>query len=200
MFNLLSLVGMLSFSLDMLGTLLIYRIFVDMEPNGNSLLVACHTVYLYSLAGIASMFAQPTPDVPLLELPLFLSPVVCGFPSPAQDDTEQTIDLNQLCVAHPAATYFVRAAGDSMVDHGIRDGDLLADFTPANLQQGDLFVAQPQSPRSEALMQVIDKINQGRLGKVYFAARGQDTREWMMKREQLSPRYTTALGELPVVK
>ncbi|WP_423842072.1 DUF4113 domain-containing protein [Aeromonas hydrophila] len=36
-------------------------------------------------------------------------------------------------------------------------------------------------------MQVIDKINQGRLGKVYFAARGRDTREWMMKREQLSP-------------
>lgn len=47
-------------------------------------------------------------------------------------------------------------------------------------------------------MQVIDKINQGRLGKVYFAARGRDTREWMMKREQLSPRYITALGELPV--
>ncbi len=49
-------------------------------------------------------------------------------------------------------------------------------------------------------MQVIDKINQRRLRKVYFAARGRDPREWMMKREQLSPRYTTALGELPVVK
>lgn len=60
------------------------------------------------------MFAQPTPDAPLLELPLFLSPVACGFPSPAQDYTEQTIDLNQLCVAHPAATYFVWAAGDNM--------------------------------------------------------------------------------------
>ncbi|WP_421229623.1 DUF4113 domain-containing protein [Aeromonas enteropelogenes] len=55
-------------------------------------------------------------------------------------------------------------------------------------------------PAREALMQVIDKINQRRLGKVYFAARGRDTREWMMKREQLSPPYTTALGELPVVK
>lgn len=49
-------------------------------------------------------------------------------------------------------------------------------------------------------MQVIDKINQGRLGKVYFAARGRGTKEGMMKREQLSPRYTTALGVLPVVK
>lgn len=37
-------------------------------------------------------------------------------------------------------------------------------------------------------MQVIDKINQGRLGKVYFAVRGRDTWGWMMKREQLSPR------------
>ena len=54
--------------------------------------------------------------------------------------------------------------------------------------------------RARPLMQVIDKINQGRLGKVYFAARGQDTREWMMKREQLSPRYTTCLSELPEVK
>ncbi|WP_419465412.1 DUF4113 domain-containing protein [Aeromonas caviae] len=54
--------------------------------------------------------------------------------------------------------------------------------------------------RSEALMQVIDRINQGRLGKVYFTARGRDTREWMMKREQLSPHYTTALGELQAVK
>ena len=71
------------------------------------------------------MFAVPDLDAPALEIPLFLSPAACGFPSPAQDYVEQTIDLNQLCIAHPAATYFVRAAGDSMVDHGIRDGDLL---------------------------------------------------------------------------
>lgn len=81
-----------------------------------------------------------------------------------------------------------------------KGGVMLADFTPASMQQCDLFAAQQQFPRSEALMQVIDKINQGRLGKVYFAARGRDTREWMMKQEQLSSRYTTALGELPVVK
>ncbi|MCP3322867.1 protein UmuC [Aeromonas hydrophila] len=81
-----------------------------------------------------------------------------------------------------------------------KGGVILADFTPANMQQGDLFAAQQQSQRSEALMRVIDKINQGGVGKVYFAARGRDSREWMMKREQLSPRYTTAIGELPMVK
>ncbi|MGL6368923.1 translesion error-prone DNA polymerase V subunit UmuC [Aeromonas hydrophila] len=82
----------------------------------------------------------------------------------------------------------------------MKGGVMLSDFTPAGMQQGDLFTDQQQTPRSEALMQVIDKINQGRLGKVYFAARGRDTQEWMMKREQLSPRYTTTLDELPIVK
>ncbi|MFM5129455.1 hypothetical protein ACET9N_19095 [Aeromonas veronii] len=38
------------------------------------------------------------------------------------------------------------------------------------MQQSDLFAAQQQSQRCEELMQVIDKLNQGRLGKVYFAA------------------------------
>ncbi|MFR9719072.1 translesion error-prone DNA polymerase V subunit UmuC [Aeromonas diversa] len=81
-----------------------------------------------------------------------------------------------------------------------KGGVMLADFTPMGMQQGDLFAGDQQAPRSLALMQVIDKINRGRLGKVYFAARGQDTREWMMKREQLSPRYTTELTELPIAK
>ncbi|MGL6475239.1 translesion error-prone DNA polymerase V subunit UmuC [Aeromonas hydrophila] len=81
-----------------------------------------------------------------------------------------------------------------------KGGVMLADFTPMGMQQGDLFAGDQQAPRSEALMLVIDKINRGRLSKVYFAARGRDTREWMMKREQLSPRYTTCFNELPAVK
>ena len=71
------------------------------------------------------MFAIPHPTPDALELPLFLSPVVCGFPSPAQDYIEQTIDLNQICIEHPAATFYVRASGHSMVEKGINDGDLL---------------------------------------------------------------------------
>ncbi|OCA59856.1 protein UmuC [Aeromonas piscicola] len=82
----------------------------------------------------------------------------------------------------------------------MKGGVMLADFIPVGMQQGDLFTDQQQTLRSEALMQVIDKINQGRLGKVYFAARGRDTKEWMMKREQLSPRYTTCISEIPVAK
>ncbi|MGE6263318.1 translesion error-prone DNA polymerase V subunit UmuC [Aeromonas media] len=82
----------------------------------------------------------------------------------------------------------------------MKGGVMLTDFIPTSMHQGDLFADQQQAPRGEALMKVIDQINQGRWGKVYFAARGRDTSEWMMKREQLSPRYTTALAELPVAK
>lgn len=58
---------------------------------------------------------------------------------------------------------------------------------------------EQQDPRSEALMKVIDQINQGRLGKVYFATKSRDTTEWMVKREQPSPRYTTSVTEIPTV-
>ncbi len=66
--------------------------------------------------------------------------VHAGFPSPAQDYTE-TIDLNKELVAHPATTFYARAVGDSMVDRGIGDGDLLVvdkSLTPAD---GNIVVA-----------------------------------------------------------
>lgn len=87
------------------------------------------------------MFAVPDLDAPALEIPLFLSPAACGFPSPAQDYVEQTIDLNQLCIAHPAATYYVRAAGDSMVEHGIHDGDMLVVDRSSKPVHGSVVVA-----------------------------------------------------------
>ncbi|MDR7018289.1 DUF4113 domain-containing protein [Aeromonas salmonicida] len=74
------------------------------------------------------------------------------------------------------------------------------DFPPVSMHQGDLFSDRQRDPRSEAVMKVIDQINQRRLGKVYFAARGRDTSELMMKREQLSPRYTTCISKFPAVK
>lgn len=57
--------------------------------------------------------------------PLMSSPVVAGFPSPAEQYVESPLDLNELLVKKPAATFFVRAAGDSMTGVGIRSGDIL---------------------------------------------------------------------------
>jgi DNA polymerase V len=48
-----------------------------------------------------------------------------GFPSPAQDFTENRLDLNQLLIAHPAATFFMRADGEAMAEDGIHAGDIL---------------------------------------------------------------------------
>ncbi len=56
--------------------------------------------------------------------PLFTA-VSAGFPSPADDYIDGGLDLNDYLVRHPAATFFVRANGDSMVDAGIHHGDLL---------------------------------------------------------------------------
>jgi DNA polymerase V len=56
---------------------------------------------------------------------LYASGVSCGFPSPAEDYVETPLDLNELLIKKPAATFFVRAKGDSMEGAGIFDGDLL---------------------------------------------------------------------------
>ncbi|KPA14663.1 DNA polymerase V [Candidatus Magnetomorum sp. HK-1] len=57
--------------------------------------------------------------------PLFMVPVSAGFPSPAEDYIEGKLDLNQHLIKHPAATFFVRVTGDSMIDAGIHPGDIL---------------------------------------------------------------------------
>lgn len=58
-------------------------------------------------------------------LPLFMEPVSAGFPSPAGDYMEGKLDLNRHLIRHPAATFFVRVTGDSMIGAGIHSGDLL---------------------------------------------------------------------------
>lgn len=58
-------------------------------------------------------------------LPLALCRVEAGFPSPADDYMERSLDLNEHVIKHPSATYFIRASGDSMTGAGIFDGDLL---------------------------------------------------------------------------
>ena len=58
-------------------------------------------------------------------LAVFLSRVPAGFPSPADDYIEQTLDLNEHLIQRETATFFVRVAGHSMTGAGIHDGDIL---------------------------------------------------------------------------
>ncbi|MFP1768291.1 translesion error-prone DNA polymerase V subunit UmuC [Lonsdalea quercina] len=81
----------------------------------------------------------------------------------------------------------------------MKAGVMLNDFSPPHRTQLHLFDDNPPRPNSTALMNVIDKINHAGTGKVWFA--GQDiSPTWQMKREMLSPAYTTRWNELPVAK
>ncbi len=60
-----------------------------------------------------------------LELPLVTEGISAGFPSPALDFVDLTIDLNRHLIKHPSATFYGRVKGHSLKDAGIDDGDLL---------------------------------------------------------------------------
>jgi DNA polymerase V len=59
------------------------------------------------------------------QFPIYVAKVSAGFPSPAADYEENKLDLNKYLIHNSAATYFVRVTGDSMIDAGIHNDDLL---------------------------------------------------------------------------
>ena len=84
--------------------------------------VAAYTVQMTSI--ISALQPVPISEAPLLVL-LLNNRVTAGFPSPAEDLGAQRIDLTQVLITHPQATYFLRASGHSMVEAGIFDKDIL---------------------------------------------------------------------------
>lgn len=75
-----------------------------------------------------------------LSLPLADGGVHAGFPSPAQDYIEQSIDLNRQLITHPASTFFARVVGDSMTGRGIEEDDILVVDRSLEASDGDLVV------------------------------------------------------------
>ena len=73
----------------------------------------------------ASHIYLPDKNASTISVPLFTGKVAAGFPSPADDYIEKTLDLNDLLVQKPAATFFVRAEGESMLGAGIHPNDIL---------------------------------------------------------------------------
>ena len=103
--------------------------------------------------------------------PLVVWHITCGFPSPAEDYRESELDINELVIAHPDATFYVRVSGDSMEGAGIFEGDVLVvdraldarnntiivalvngEFTVKRLtMSGDTIFLMPENPRYEPL-------------------------------------------------
>lgn len=60
-----------------------------------------------------------------MKLQFFLNPVTAGFPSPASDYVDRSLDLNEILIKNKVSTFLVRALGDSMINAGIFSGDIL---------------------------------------------------------------------------
>lgn len=84
---------------------------------------------------------SPAVDPPPVLLPLFLDRVPAGFPSPAENYTEGRLDLNDLVVRRPAATFFVRVMGESMTGVGIHADDLLVVDKSVEPRNGSVVIA-----------------------------------------------------------
>ena len=76
------------------------------------------------------------------ELPLGLSPVQAGFPSPAEEYAEDRLDLNAWVIRNPTTTFFLHVEGVSMVRAGILPGDVLAVDKSETASNGDIVIAR----------------------------------------------------------
>jgi DNA polymerase V len=73
--------------------------------------------------------------------PLYACKISAGFPSPADDYLESNLNLNHHLIKHPAATFFLRVEGDSMIGAGIHQGDLLVVDRSLEPTDGKIIIA-----------------------------------------------------------
>tara|TARA_Y100000589_G_scaffold1027_2_gene942 strand:- start:11 stop:412 length:402 start_codon:yes stop_codon:yes gene_type:complete len=76
-----------------------------------------------------------------LNLPLLSDSISAGFPSPADDYTEQNIDLNEHLIRNPFSTFFLRVKGDSMINSGIQSHDLIIVDKSLIAKPGNIVIA-----------------------------------------------------------
>lgn len=100
-----------------------------------------------------SYVLQPDCSTPQ-ELGLFMVPVSAGFPSPAEEYLEGTLDLNKLLIRRPAATFFVRVVGDSMTGAGIHSQDLLVVDRSLEPTSGRVIIAVLNSELTVKRLQI----------------------------------------------
>ena len=76
-----------------------------------------------------------------LKVPLYISPIHAGFPSPAADYTEEDLDFNELLVHRKASTYCLRVTGESMIGAGIHPNDIIVVDRSLQPSNRDIVVA-----------------------------------------------------------
>ena len=76
-----------------------------------------------------------------IKIPLLSDSISAGFPSPADDYTEENIDLNEHLISNPFSTFFLRVKGDSMINSGIKDKDLIIVDKSLTAKPGNIIIA-----------------------------------------------------------
>lgn len=117
-------------------------------------------------SAIALPFLSPDIGEPV-RLPLMLSPLPAGYPSPAQDYAENVLDLNEHLIKNPAASFWVKIQGDSMKNAGLFHDDLVLIDRSLDPQPGNIVLA------------IVDgeftcKLYQKRQGKAYLVPANPD--------------------------
>ncbi|WP_219704101.1 translesion error-prone DNA polymerase V subunit UmuC [Marinomonas lutimaris] len=137
------------------------------------------------LCRVVSVFIRTSPFIP--NEPQYSKTLSVELPNPT-DDTRDLLKVADVLFRR------IYRAGYRFAKGGV----ILADFYEHGVFQQDLFRADNTNINSKALMNVVDKINHSGLGNVFFASQGVSP-QWSMKREHLSPAYTTRWDELPKV-
>ena len=75
-----------------------------------------------------------------LPLPYADMGIQAGFPSPAQDYIDKSLDFNRELIEHPSATFYAKVVGDSMVGAGISEGDIVVIDRAVEPEQDDIVV------------------------------------------------------------
>ena len=75
------------------------------------------------------------------KIPLLTDSVSAGFPSPADDHIEENIDLNEHLISNPFSTFFLRVKGESMINAGIKDKDLIIVDKSLIARPGNIIIA-----------------------------------------------------------
>ncbi len=137
------------------------------------------------LCRVVNVFIRTSPFMP--NEPRYAKSLSAELPYPTAD-TRDLLDVADALFHHIYRAGFRYAKG----------GVMLSDFYEHNAFQQDLFQADNKKVNSKSLMKIVDRINRSNHGKIFFAAEGVSPK-WTMKREHLSPAYTTKWADLPKV-
>jgi len=108
------------------GSISYIKEFLESYPNNAEGLTIVNSRLSSGISsGNGSNAITDSDNIVKLKIPLFSSTVAAGYPSPAEDHVEETLDLNDYMVQRPDSTFMLRVEGESMKDAGILPNDIL---------------------------------------------------------------------------